>query len=487
MKIGVNASCPCGSGRKYKKCCLGKVEWEKLSHSSLSAVAPYLSLRGKNLAFIDALADALLLDKTELPADYPSFKRAFTPAAVRKISMAVADVWPGGKDLDRILQAERPSTAGLYVGTMEPGQLTQGIVRHTLYSDRLLVPDPFMDPRRVTPRFNPLEHPEMHRSSVLRWTVLWLELSPWIEAGLVGFIRTPGDFDPVLDRESMRVSRARFDAHPELAEALEAVDPEVAMESYNRQMKLGTPDAVIRHQAKRANPSWGEAEIDEFLAYVQYQRDVDPYFIEPLQAGNGGELLHISSGANYEMAKLTAARADAFLVTDLTPRWLEMKIDRSQNATVEQWSPFAKAFSEVDFPFLENVPLESALSIRTDGHLAGMRDFMRRVWRAAAPGEPYSEGAAESLAAELREKLNEASLEWNVINRDLVRNAGGAVVAAMGSVPVVGTAQAEWVWGAVAAAGALNLFLTGSKRKDHAIKYPAGFLLKLERKARRAS
>ncbi|MBF0207168.1 MAG: SEC-C domain-containing protein [Oligoflexia bacterium] len=23
-KIGVNAKCPCGSGKKYKKCCIGK-------------------------------------------------------------------------------------------------------------------------------------------------------------------------------------------------------------------------------------------------------------------------------------------------------------------------------------------------------------------------------------------------------------------------------------------------------------------------------
>jgi len=28
MKIGRNASCPCGSGKKYKKCCLGKVNFE---------------------------------------------------------------------------------------------------------------------------------------------------------------------------------------------------------------------------------------------------------------------------------------------------------------------------------------------------------------------------------------------------------------------------------------------------------------------------
>jgi len=44
MKIGRNAPCPCGSGKKYKKCCLGKENvsndllWRRLSetHDRLS-------------------------------------------------------------------------------------------------------------------------------------------------------------------------------------------------------------------------------------------------------------------------------------------------------------------------------------------------------------------------------------------------------------------------------------------------------------------
>ena len=30
MKIGRNAPCPCGSGKKYKKCCLNKTKEEKI-------------------------------------------------------------------------------------------------------------------------------------------------------------------------------------------------------------------------------------------------------------------------------------------------------------------------------------------------------------------------------------------------------------------------------------------------------------------------
>ena len=37
-KIGRNASCPCGSGRKYKKCCFGKVEVETSTPDSIETL-----------------------------------------------------------------------------------------------------------------------------------------------------------------------------------------------------------------------------------------------------------------------------------------------------------------------------------------------------------------------------------------------------------------------------------------------------------------
>lgn len=35
MKIGRNESCPCGSGKKYKKCCLDKSDEQRLAEAVL--------------------------------------------------------------------------------------------------------------------------------------------------------------------------------------------------------------------------------------------------------------------------------------------------------------------------------------------------------------------------------------------------------------------------------------------------------------------
>ncbi len=56
MKVQRNAPCPCGSGKKYKQCCLNKVQTTPITQKLLlvfvilflgaGALAAFLSLRG---------------------------------------------------------------------------------------------------------------------------------------------------------------------------------------------------------------------------------------------------------------------------------------------------------------------------------------------------------------------------------------------------------------------------------------------------------
>ena len=59
--ISRNAACPCGSGLKFKRCCLDKVDWEQIIKKGQDP-RPYLSVRGRNLAFINKMADLFLFD-----------------------------------------------------------------------------------------------------------------------------------------------------------------------------------------------------------------------------------------------------------------------------------------------------------------------------------------------------------------------------------------------------------------------------------------
>ncbi|MBU0986817.1 MAG: SEC-C domain-containing protein [Proteobacteria bacterium] len=78
MKTGRNAPCPCGSGKKYKKCCLDKAEppldllWRRLGNTHDRLIDKLLTFVNRSfgeLAMILAMDEFLLWPETDLPED----------------------------------------------------------------------------------------------------------------------------------------------------------------------------------------------------------------------------------------------------------------------------------------------------------------------------------------------------------------------------------------------------------------------------------
>jgi hypothetical protein len=151
------------------------------------------SLREKNLIFLGSILDALQIDTWRPDIDFASVKKAFTPTAVRKIHQSLIQIWPDLEDYERCHAEDRKSVSGLYIGTYEPEAIFQAVKRHALYSEKIYLIDPFLHPARLRTKFNPLVHPEEHRVNTIKFSFLWLSLFPWIEAGIVNFIRPPTD------------------------------------------------------------------------------------------------------------------------------------------------------------------------------------------------------------------------------------------------------------------------------------------------------
>jgi len=105
-KIKRNDLCPCGSGKKYKYCCEGKVDWNQIIKEGKDRT-PYFSIRGRNLLFINKIAEALQLDSITSSTSSQKLKAAFTSKAVRKIHEALIDVWPLNTDINSVLQGAR--------------------------------------------------------------------------------------------------------------------------------------------------------------------------------------------------------------------------------------------------------------------------------------------------------------------------------------------------------------------------------------------
>src|SRR5579863_6627400 len=96
-KIGRNDLCPCGSGRKYKKCHGGL---DPSSFSDTTAQAQALSLHERNLILIAAVADIFGLARGK---DIWEVKKDISDDQVRAIYQVIADLWPPDTDLNNLL------------------------------------------------------------------------------------------------------------------------------------------------------------------------------------------------------------------------------------------------------------------------------------------------------------------------------------------------------------------------------------------------
>ena len=133
-KVGRNSACSCLSGKKFKHCCQGKIDWERLRRDRADP-QPYMSARGRNLQFAAAIIDALQLD----PAAQMSltrYKQSFSADAVRKIYEAIMSIWPPETDIQNVLERSRAEVSGLYVGDYQIDYLSRAVVRHSIYAIR---------------------------------------------------------------------------------------------------------------------------------------------------------------------------------------------------------------------------------------------------------------------------------------------------------------------------------------------------------------
>lgn len=478
--IGRNEECPCGSGRKYKRCCLGNVDWGRLRGRPFREHIPFLSLRGRNIAFLAELLDALQIDSFAPNTSYAEYKKAFTPNAVRRIYESVPILWPSHADYARCMEREKKDSSALYTGSYEPQDVFAALSRHSLYTERIFLTDPFIDPRRVSAKYNPLNHPEQYRAEAIKWSHMWLSLYPWIQAGIVSFIRPPADFIPGMWQTIYERQHRRFE-QPELRQLADA-QVEKAVDSISAFDRGTMENFFLRHTDEYFRETYADIpepkpSLDEFLQYIQKRRDDHPYFVESLE-NQDGEILIQQTGACYELAKIICAQTNSHVITNLDTRWKEIELDRPNlTGEIALWSPFAKALQNSELQILNSSSLEAALKLRNENRLEGMRLFFRRVWNACKDPNEFLDPNALNLTVELDERVAEAKSEWKKIDQDLFKWFGAAGTA------LVAGAFANFLPAALAAGvgGTFGMIDAQIKRSAFRERYPAAFFLDLKR------
>jgi hypothetical protein len=485
FKLRRNDGCPCGSGKKFKHCCEGYVDWNNLIRNGAD-IRPYLSIRGRNIYFANRLFEILKLDPKNNSKGLKYYKAAFTGTAVRQIYEAVMEAWPPDINIEKVLSRTSSEVSGLYNGDYELGYIIKGIVRHSIYANKILVIDPFVYPKSLRDEYNPIIEPDQYRAQTLKNANFWFSLIPWIDAGIVEIIRTPADFDPKLNWESLKFQQKKFDENQELKKAKEESVKELKKRHMEKMafehLLLSAPDFYIKQKFEELFYNNEGLTADDFLKYIHRERELDPDFLEPIGPDSKtGQLKTWTTGANYEIARITASITRSYLVTDLYVRWREIELDRESHSVENTiWSPFSKAVQNANLKYLNSLRLEHALSLRKEGRLERFRIFLHRVWKDACIEDPFDNINAQILAEELQEKVQQAEEEWKQIDRDLIKMMGAGLIPEMlAAGPLIASGNADFLAAAGIILGATNLAVSTAKRRSFPNRFPAAFFMKI--------
>jgi hypothetical protein len=484
--LGTNKPCPCGSGIKYKKCCYGTVDWDALLKCDISEAIPYLTLRGRNLAFLHYVDSILNLDRRR-PVAWSEVKKSMTIRAVQDIAEAVTVIWPKATDVGSALKQHDPNRiAALHIGSQQsPEHVVNAVARHALYADKILVFDPLVHPLTTKPEYSALHNPAGHIFNTLKHLRIWIALAPWIESGIVEIVRGPSDFDSKLKWHLLQEADGSSHRITGLTEAINQ-DVESLMKSAESHdmkmlMVLGLSNEQLTRMYIDQEKPISQFNIDEFIKYVRSQEESHPYFTQTIkQDERKSQITTTTSGAGYAESSMVANIANAYLFTDLKGRWLEIQHDAKLASGARQWDAFSKAFSEASIPTFQNVPLPFALRMRQEGRMETMRSFLRKVWHSGQIND-FDAREAIMFADQFRAELEVAQTEWSRIDSDLIKWIGAdSLVASAAAAFSTGEIIPAAGWAFAATSQVVSSTLN---RHNFRKRYPAAMFLQLQPKA----
>ncbi len=475
MKVGRNDPCFCGSGRKYKKCHLDKKE----------ASAPFInttisrSLEERNVIFLSALTDICGLSKKK---NWHDFRKEISGDHIKEIYKVFAWLWPLNTNVLSLLPEPSKKLRGFYIGDTRPELIMSNIIRYSLYSDEILVVNPFHHPFTLAPKFNPLINPDQYKQDTIEMVYFLLKLAPWIADGIVKLIPDPINFDPQLRRSVWTMAEERWKrSNLEITEDdIKEMEPEA--KAKHKRFLWRLPKPYLEKMIRASIPNISNEDVERTLKGIDADRAKDPLAVDqPMQ--EGGELLVARKGANLELGLFIAQLTGSYLYTNHRLQWNEIlsATNQQQNNESEIWSPLTRSFESLEFKFLNNIDPQFAYELRIEGRLEKFRNFLRKVWLEVGgnPSPDNSYKLARKFGDELQEVYGKTKEEWSEIDKQLLK-----WITSSGGIAAIISGGMNWQIPAAGfcIAAVLKLLEARRDRKDFRNNVPLAVFLDLENK-----
>ncbi len=453
-------------------------EPERSPYTLIEKDAPILN---RNIFFLEMLWETCGFKKGKT---WDQFKKGFSKEQIIEIFETIKFLWPPDTELSTIYPKPDGKLRGLYMGIQNPKTILKNILRYSLYTDEILLVDPFMNPWRVKEEYNPLVNPEMHKENLLRLIYLMIQIDPFIRSGVVRMIPSPVDFEPNLRETMANLAQKRMDAMSKLEPKDIDGDLKNEFQEMVGRIIASVPEEMTLDQLRVFFPDAPDDEkTRKFIQVLRQHHKSDPLLIEEKPTN---QFLHIHGGGNLETCFYISQLTGSYLFTSSNMSWNQILMSKQTAGTEsEVWSPLTKSFQDLEFKFLDNVDPKFASEIRSAGRLQSLRNFLRKVWREI---ENDSEKTVkEKVINEFKENLTEefkvAEEEWKQIDMELLKSFQGGMFATLLGTPIVsGAIGWEIPVGGFALKSVMDLINTSGDRAKFRKTVPLSVFIDLKNK-----
>ena len=369
-KIGNNDYCGCGSGVKYKKCCIGLSELDRPSWN-------VLSIRERNLAFANGVINILGLSSGKTWEDV---RRELSNEQVKKIHELYGYFWPIHTDILSLLPKSDKRLRAIYTGIIDVRVISKFVTSSILYFDEVIIQNPFTNPHFVKPEFSPVDNPHSFKQQTLKNVLLLLKLLPFIESGYINLIPDVFSFNQHLLGQMFDMAKehkADINAHQKdklLMEWLHKDDLERTNSMFS--------EAQREIQIRQAIPDVTELQIEEILQYQNLKKLQDPLSLlqDDVYGKHGGQLLMMDMSPNFETLLFISQITKSMILTDSNYRWDEIKNSQSIESSIASydWNDLANCINSFEYYFNESE--ESTLILRSSGKLGKLRNLFKKIF-----------------------------------------------------------------------------------------------------------
>lgn len=362
-KLGRNDKCGCGSNRKYKHCCKDLPEELRTSWTELS-------IRERNLAFCRAIKGILGLDASKTWLDV---RREITEEQIARIYRFYSFLWPRETDIYSLLPKPDGRFRALYTGVLDVRVIGLHALPMASLFDELLIESPIVNPNNVKPEFSPTETPAKYKYQALKDFLLMLELEPYIGYGLVNLVPDPSNFDLNLMKAMMDMATSRRGAVESQRD--KKVHRKLAIEDYLNVIHMMPRDVKVRSLV--SDLGMPEDVAAQSIDTLDANAETSPLtMLQPIQPGDGGQLMQFSMAPNYEMALFTAQVTGSVIVTDSETRWIEFQAaqHRRMGTVSYPWNDVYAQISRIpmDFHMVKSYT-------KTQHHFTAVRKALRHA------------------------------------------------------------------------------------------------------------